>query len=297
MTYFFKKKITLKEKIKNTLKEIFPYNIGMEIYKNLFNYMENLIKQLENKQIIKAIIRDIQRETTIKPSLIDIEYIDSLLQQLDEVILPRSINHRTIKNIIEDIEKTNITPNKINYEHIESLIQQLEACMSTDEKDEEDEELMISCCEFIEEVPYNPLLLMPYHNQQLIKLEKLIADRIYQYKSELLLKQKMVNIDMANHFVITIFKIFYAFKNKEISYLTASILVNQYISDKIQQIEIIEHIEKIPSRECNIYIAPPIKPNTQHERNKESKRKYYEKNKEKFKEYARQKYSKNNNSK
>ena len=271
-----------------------PYNIGMEIYKNLFNYMENLIKQLENKQIIKAIIRNIQRETTIKPSLIDIEYIDSLLQQLDEVILPRSINHRTIKNIIEDIEKTNITPNKINYEHIESLIQQLEACMSTDEKDEE---LMISCSEFIEEVPYNPLLLMPYHNQQLIKLEKLIADRIYQYKSELLLKQKMVNIDMANHFVITIFKIFYAFKNKEISYLTASILVNQYISDKIQQIEIIEHIEKIPSRECNIYIAPPIKPNTQHERNKESKRKYYEKNKEKFKEYAKQKYIKNNNSK
>ena len=263
----------------------------MEIYKNLFNYMENLIKQLENKQIIKAIIRNIQRETTIKPSLIDIEYIDSLLQQLDEVISPRSINHRTIKNIIEDIEKTNITPNKINYEHIESLI---EACMSTDEKDEE---LMISCSEFIEEVPYNPLLLMPYHNQQLIKLEKLIADRIYQYKSELLLKQKMVNIDMANHFVITIFKIFYAFKNKEISYLTASILVNQYISDKIQQIEIIEHIEKIPSRECNIYIAPPIKPNTQHERNKESKRKYYEKNKEKFKEYAKQKYSKNNNSK
>ena len=158
----------------------------MEIYKNLFNYMENLIKQLENKQIIKAIIRDIQRETTIKPSLMDIEYIDSLLQQLDEVILPRSINHRTIKNIIEDIEKTNITPNKIDYEHIESLIQQLEACMSTDEKDEEDEELMISCSEFIEEVPYNPLLLMPYHNQQLIKLEKLIADRIYQYKSELL---------------------------------------------------------------------------------------------------------------
>ena len=83
--------------------------------------MENLIKQLENKQIIKAIIRDIQRETTIKPSLIDIEYIDSLLQQLDEVISPRSINHRTIKNIIEDIEKTNITPNKINYEHIESV--------------------------------------------------------------------------------------------------------------------------------------------------------------------------------
>ena len=107
----------------------------------------------------------------------------------------------------------------------------------------------------------------------------------------------MVNIDMANHFVITIFKIFYAFKNKEISYLTASILVNQYISDKIQQIEIIEHIEKIPSRECNIYIAPPIKPNTQHERNKESKRKYYEKNKEKFKEYAKQIYSKNNHSK
>jgi hypothetical protein len=253
----------------------------MEIYKNLFNYMENLIKQLENKQIIKAIIRNIQRETTIKPSLIDIEYIDSLLQQLDEVILPRSINHRTIKNIIEDIEKTNITPNKINYEHIESLIQQLEACMSTDEKDEEDEELMISCSEFIEEVPYNPLLLMPYHNQQLIKLEKLIADRIYQYKSELLSKQKMINIDMANHFVITIFKIFYVFKNKEISYSTAAILVNQYISAKIQQIEI---IEKIPSRECNIYIAPPIKPNTQHERNKE--RKYYEKNKEKFKEYA-----------
>ena len=106
----------------------------------------------------------------------------------------------------------------------------------------------------------------------------------------------MVNIDMANHFVITIFKIFYAFKNKVISYLTASILVNQYISEKIQQIEIIEHIEKIPSRECNIYIAPIIKL-TQHERNKESKRKYYEKNKEKFKEYARQKYSKNNNSK
>ena len=207
----------------------------MEIYKNLFNYMENLIKQLENKRIIKAIIKDIQgKTTTIKPSLIDYEYIDSLLQQLDEVISPRSINHRTIKNMIEDIEKTNITPNKIDYEHIESLIQQLEACMSTDEKDEEDEELMISCSEFIEEVPYNPLLLMPYHNQQLLKLEKLIADRIYQYKSELLLKQKMINIDMANHFVITIFKIFYAFKNKEISYSTASILVNQYISAKIQ---------------------------------------------------------------
>ena len=254
----------------------------MEIYKNLFNYMENLIKQLENKQIIKAIIRDIQRETTIKPSLIDIEYIDSLLQQLDEVILPRSINHRTIKNVIEDIEKTNITPNKINYEHIESVLQQLEACMSTE--DEEDD-FMLSFCEFIEEVPYNPLLLMPYHNQQLLKLEKLIADRIYQYKSELLSKQKMINIDMANNFVITVFKIFYAFKNKEISYSTAAILVNQYISAKIQQIEIIEPIEKIPSRECNIYIAPPIKPNTQHERNKESKRKYYEKNKEKFKEY------------
>ena len=268
----------------------------MEIYKNLFNYMENLIKQLENKCIIKAIIRNIQRETTIKPSSVDIEYIDSLLQQLEAVIAPeKSINHRTIKDIIEDIKKTtNITPNKINYEHIESVLQQLEACMSTE--DEEDD-FMLSFCEFIEEVPYNPLLLMPYHNQQLLKLEKLIADRIYQYKSELLSKQKMINIDMANNFVITIFKIFYVFKNKEISYSTAAILVNQYISDKIQQIEIIEHIVKIPSRECNIYIAPPIKPNNKHERNKESKRKYYEKNKEKFKEYARQKYSKNNNSK
>jgi hypothetical protein len=75
----------------------------MEIYKNLFNYMENLIKQLENKQTIKAIIRDIQRETTIKSSLMDIEYIDSLLQQLDEVISPRSNNHRTIKNMIEKV--------------------------------------------------------------------------------------------------------------------------------------------------------------------------------------------------
>ena len=47
----------------------------MEIYKNLFNYMENLIKQLENKRIIKDIIKDIQgKTTTIKPSLIDIEY-------------------------------------------------------------------------------------------------------------------------------------------------------------------------------------------------------------------------------
>ena len=265
----------------------------MEIYKNLFNYMENLIKQLENKRIIKAIIRDIQGKTIIIPTLIDYTYIDSLLQQLEAVIAPeRSINHRTIKDIIEDIEKTNITPNKINYEHIESVLQQLEACMSTE--DEEDD-FMLSFCEFIEEVPYNPLLLMPYHNQQLLKLEKLIADRIYQYKSELLSKQKMINIDMANNFVITIFKIFYVFKNKEISYSTAAILVNQYISDKIQQIEIIEHIEKIPSRECNIYIAPTIKL-TQHERNKASKRKYYEKNKEKFKEYA-QKYNKNNNSK
>jgi hypothetical protein len=229
----------------------------------------------------------------MKPSSVDFEYIDSLLQQLEAVIAPeRSINHRTIKDIIEDIEKTtNITPNKINYEHIESLLQQLEARMSTDEEDD----FMLSFCEFIEEVPYNSLLLMPYHNQQLLKLEKLIGDKIYQYKSELLQKQKMINIDMANNFVITIFKIFYAFKNKEISYSTAAILVNQYISGKIQQIEIIEHIEKIPSRECNIYIAPPIKPNNQHERNKESKRKYYEKNKEKFKEYARQKYSKNNN--
>ena len=118
----------------------------MEIYKNLFNYMENLIKQLDYKLIIKTILRDIHGKTTIKPTLIDYDYIDSLLQQLDEVILPKSINHRTIKNIIEDIEKTNITPNKFNYEHIESLIQQLEACMSTDEKDEEDGELMISCC-------------------------------------------------------------------------------------------------------------------------------------------------------
>jgi len=267
----------------------------MEIYKNLFNYMENLIKQLENKRIIKAIIRDIQGKTIIIPTLINYTYIDSLLQQLEAVIAPeRSINHRTIKDIIEDIEKTtNITPNKINYEHIESVLQQLETYMSTDEEDD----FMLSWCEFIEEVPYNPLLLMPYHNQQLLKLEKLIADRIYQYKSELLSKQKMINIDMANNFVITIFKIFYVFKNKEISYSTAAILVNQYISDKIQQIEIIEHIVKIPSRECNIYIAPPIKPNNKHERNKESKRKYYEKNKEKFKEYARQKYSKNNNSK
>jgi len=64
----------------------------MEIYKNLFNYMEILIKQLENKRIIKAIIKDIQgKTTTIKPSLIDYEYIDSLLQQLNEVISPRSI--------------------------------------------------------------------------------------------------------------------------------------------------------------------------------------------------------------
>ena len=171
------------------------------------------------------------------------------------IVPERSTNQLTIKDIIKDIQKTtNITPNKINYEHIESVLQQLEACMSTDEEDD----FMLSFCEFIEEVPYNPLLLMPYHNQQLLKLEKLIGDKIYQYKSELLSKQKMINIDMANNFVITIFKIFYAFKNKEISYSIAAILVNQYISDKIQQIEIIEHIEKIPSRECNIYIAPPI---------------------------------------
>ena len=78
----------------------------MEIYKNLFNYMENLIKQLENKRIIKAIIRDIQGKTIIIPTLIDYTYIDSLLQQLEAVIAPeRSINHRTIKDIIEDIEK------------------------------------------------------------------------------------------------------------------------------------------------------------------------------------------------
>ena len=36
---------------------------------------------------------------------------------------------------------------------------------------------MLSWCEFIEEVPYNLLLLTPYHNQQLLKLEKLIADK------------------------------------------------------------------------------------------------------------------------
>ena len=50
----------------------------MEIHKNLFIYMENLIKQLENKCIIKAIIKDIQRKTPMKPTLTDIEYIDSL---------------------------------------------------------------------------------------------------------------------------------------------------------------------------------------------------------------------------
>ena len=67
--------------------------------------METLIKQLENKRIIKAIIRDIQGKTTMKPSSVDFEYIDSLLQQLEAVIAPeRSINHRTIKDIIEDIE-------------------------------------------------------------------------------------------------------------------------------------------------------------------------------------------------
>ncbi len=132
--------------------------------------------------------------------------------------------------------------------------------------------MILSFCEFIKEVPYNPLLLMTYHKQQLLKLEKLIADKIYQCKSELLSKQKMINIDTANNFVIIIFKILYAFKNKEISYSTGSIYVNQYISDKIQQIEIMEHIVKIPSRECNIYIAPPIKLNTQHELMKEIKK-------------------------
>ena len=258
-----------------------PYISGMEIYKNLFNYMENLIRQLEKKRIIRDIIKDIQgKTTTIKPSLIDYDYIDSLLQQLEAVIVPeRSINQLTIKDIIKDIQKTtNIQPTTINYEPIESVLQQLETCMSTDEEDD----FMLSWCEFIEEVPYNPLLLMPYHNQQLLKLEKLIGDKIYQYKSELLQKQKMINIDMANNFVITIFKIFYAFKNKEISYSTAAILVNGYISEKIQQIEI---IEKIPIISCNIYTAPTIKPNNQHERNKESKRRYYEKNKDKFKSY------------
>ena len=39
----------LKDFLKNTLKGMLPYISGMEIYKNLFNYMENLIKQLDNK--------------------------------------------------------------------------------------------------------------------------------------------------------------------------------------------------------------------------------------------------------
>ena len=39
-----------------------PYISGMEIYKKLFNYMENLIKQLDNKVILRNIIRDIQEK-------------------------------------------------------------------------------------------------------------------------------------------------------------------------------------------------------------------------------------------
>ncbi len=74
----------------------------MEIYKNLFDYMENLIKQLDNKVILKDIIRDIQETKIIKPTLIDNEYIDSLLQQLEAVIAQeRSMNQPTIKDIIK----------------------------------------------------------------------------------------------------------------------------------------------------------------------------------------------------
>ncbi len=87
----------------------------------------------------------------------------------------------------------------------------------------------------------------------------------------------MINTDMTNNFVITIFKIFYAFKNKEISYSKAATLVNGYVSDKIRQIKPIEIIGGKTNNCCPVYINPPIKLDNQHERNKESKRKYYEK--------------------
>ena len=133
---------------------------------------------------------------------------------------------------------------------------------------------------------------MSFHDQQVKQLGDVIEQRIYLYKNTLLNKQGKINIDDANNFVKSIFKYYYQLKNNQISYTIASISVNEYTSFKIRNIK---HIEQ--SIEQKTDIKPKYTQNIiideRHESIKESKRKYYEKNKDKFKKYAKSYYEKN----
>jgi hypothetical protein len=157
--------------------------------------------------------------------------------------------------------------------------------------DDEEEDFLLYNCDFIDEVQFNQLALMSFHGQEIKKLGDIIEERIYLYKNTLLNKQGKINIDDANNFIKDIFKFYYHLKNKQISYTTAFISVNEYTSIKIRNIKPIEKsIEEIP------VIKPKYTPNIiidqRHEKIKESKRKYYEKNKEKYKIYAKLYYEK-----
>ena len=47
---------------------------------------------------------------------------------------------------------------------------------------EEEDDILLYSCDFINEVQFNPLMLMSFHDQEIKKLGDIIEERIYLYK-------------------------------------------------------------------------------------------------------------------
>ena len=210
------------------------------------------------------------------------KYFNEVAEQVENYFntIEAKINNN-INNLNNDVIITNINTNKKSVVIVDGDIVEIE----------EEDDIALYNCDFIDEVQFNPLAMMSFHDQEIKKLGDIIEERIYLYKNTLLNKLGKINIEDANNFIKGIFKIYYHLKNKQISYTTASISVNEYTSLKIRNIK---HIEQSIEQKTDIkpkYIINIII-DQRHEKIKESKRKYYEKNKEKYKIYAKLYYEK-----
>ena len=209
------------------------------------------------------------------------KYFNEVVEQVENYfnIIEAKINNNNINNLNNDVIITNINSNEKSFVIVDGDGEIVEI--------EEEDDILLYSCDFINEVQFNPLMLMSFHEQQLKQLGDVIENRIYLYKNTLLNNQGTINIDDANNFIKDIFKFYYHLKNNKISYTTASISVNEYTSFKIRNIKPIDKKTDIKPK-----YTPNIIIDQRHEKIKESKRKYYDKNKEKFKTYAKSYYEK-----
>ena len=121
------------------------------------------------------------------------KYFNEVVEQVENYfkILEAKLNNNNINNLNNDVIITDINTDDNSVVDGDGDIVEFE----------EDDDILLYSCDFINEVQFNPAMLMSFHDQQVKQLGDVIEQRIYLYKNTLLNKQGKINIDDANNFV------------------------------------------------------------------------------------------------